>query len=76
MLTLIMVWAMIPMQQRPVSAEESGSISDSVNIGEYVTFGHYEQDNNLENGKEPIEWKVLDKKDGRVLLLRETLINE
>ena len=40
-----------------------------VNIGEYVTFGHYEQDNNLDNGKEPIEWKVLDKKDGRALLI-------
>ena len=39
------------------------------NVGDYVTFGHYEQDNNLDNGKEPIEWKVLDQKDGRALLL-------
>ena len=28
------------------------------NVGDYVTFGHYEQDNDLENGKESIEWKV------------------
>ena len=39
------------------------------NVGDYVTFGHYEQDNDLENGKESIEWKVLDKKDGCVLLV-------
>ena len=39
------------------------------NVGDYVTFGHYEQDNNLDNGKEDIEWKVLDKKNGHILLL-------
>ena len=41
----------------------------SANIGDYVTFGTYEQDNNLKNGAEAIEWQVLDKKDGKVLLL-------
>ena len=29
-------------------------------VGGYVAFGAYEQDNNTENGKEPIEWLVLD----------------
>ena len=42
---------------------------DSASVGDYVTFGHYEQDNNTNNGKEVIEWKVLDKADGRALLL-------
>ena len=28
-------------------------------IGDIITFGHYEQDNNLRNGPEPIEWKIL-----------------
>ena len=27
--------------------------------GDYIKFGNYEQDNNLSNGKEPIEWLVL-----------------
>lgn len=27
--------------------------------GEYITFGSYEQDGNIENGKEPIEWIVI-----------------
>lgn len=38
-------------------------------VGSYVTFGVYEQDNNLANGKEPIEWRVLDKKEGYLLLI-------
>ncbi len=40
-------------------------------VGGYVTFGSYEQDNNTSNGKEPIEWLVLDydAKNNRALLL-------
>ena len=38
-------------------------------IKEYVQFGEYEQDNNNANGKESIEWIVLDKKDNKVLLI-------
>ena len=37
--------------------------------GEYISFGAYEQDNDFSNGKEPIEWLVLDVKDGKALLL-------
>lgn len=42
---------------------------DKASIGDYVTFGTYEQDNDKTNGAEAIEWQVLDKKDGKVLLL-------
>ena len=41
----------------------------SVSVGDVVAFGEYEQDNNPNNGNEPIEWMVLDKRDGKVLLL-------
>ena len=40
--------------------------------GDLVTFGRYEQDNDLTNGPEPIVWKVLDRQaaqDGARLLL-------
>lgn len=30
-----------------------------VQVGDYVVFGMYEQDNDLTNGPEPIEWRVL-----------------
>ena len=59
------------------SAEKASSIFDEykiekrkvAEIGDYVLFGAYEQDNNTSNGKEDIEWLVLDKKDGKVLVI-------
>ncbi len=41
------------------------------NVGSIITFGAYEQDNDLTNGKEPIEWIVLDvdKKTNRALVI-------
>ncbi len=38
-------------------------------IGDYITFGTYEQDNNTTNGNENIEWLVLDRKDGKALVI-------
>lgn len=40
-------------------------------VGSIVTFGHYEQDNDLNNGAEEIEWIVLDydEKENKSLLL-------
>ena len=35
----------------------------------YLIWGSYEQDNNLENGPEPIEWFVLKQEDERALVL-------
>ena len=43
--------------------------SGGVNVGDYMTFGTYEQDNNKTNGKEAIEWLVLAKEDGKALLI-------
>ena len=36
--------------------------------GNVVEFGRYEQDNNFDNGKEPIEWIVLQRNEKTVLL--------
>ncbi len=38
--------------------------------GDLVTFGTYEQDNDSSDGKEAIEWMVLDRIDDELLLLR------
>lgn len=38
-------------------------------VGDYIKFGVYEQDNNLSNGKEEIEWYVIDIKDGKALVM-------
>ena len=38
-------------------------------VGETVFLGEYEQDGNLDNGKEPIEWIILDKNADTALLV-------
>ena len=38
-------------------------------VGDYIWFGSYEQDNDTANGKEDIEWLVLDKQGNKILLL-------
>ncbi len=37
--------------------------------GARVFYGHYEQDNDKSDGKEPVEWIVLDRLEDRILLL-------
>lgn len=38
-------------------------------VGSYVILGSYEQDNDSSNGKEDIEWLVLEKENNRVLVI-------
>ena len=49
----------------------SGKCDSTYSVGNFVTFGTYEQDNNLENGKEPISWKILEIIGNKALLLSE-----
>lgn len=37
-------------------------------VGSYIYFGEYEQDNDESTGKEAIEWLVLDKQDDKMLV--------
>lgn len=48
------------------SVEEHGLLS--AEVGDIITFGRYEQNNDLSNGPEPVEWLVLGKEDGRLLV--------
>lgn len=41
----------------------------NIKVGSYINFGAYEQDNNTSNGKEDIEWLVLEVKDGKALVI-------
>ena len=44
-------------------------------VGDIVLFGAYEQDNNLSNGKEDIEWLVLAKKDDKILVISDNALD-
>ena len=37
--------------------------------GRYILFGHFEQDDNISNGSEPIEWLVLSSDEDTLWLL-------
>ena len=67
-----------------VSMETEGQIADAgsvdgnfntAKVGDYVLFGAYEQDNNVHNGKEAIEWLVLEVKEDRVLVVSKYILD-
>jgi len=62
----IMRWTVTP---TPTLTQTPKPTAVSVKAGNIITFGHYEQDNNLKNGPEPIEWRVLVVEDARALLI-------
>ena len=41
-------------------SSETPAPQKTYSAGDIITFGHYEQDNNLNNGQEEIDWIVLD----------------
>ncbi len=43
--------------------------------GDIIIFGSYEQDNDLSNGNEDIEWLVLDNTDGKLLVISKEVLN-
>lgn len=47
----------------------SKDIGQHIEVGDTIEFGSYEQDNDISNGKEPIEWIVLENEDGHALLV-------
>ncbi len=50
-------------------ARLSNSADGTLSIGQTFTMGRYEQDNNLSNGTEPIEWQVLTVQGDRALVV-------
>ena len=44
-------------------------------VGDYVSFGHYEQDNDTANGAEEIEWLVLDEKNDKLFVISRYILD-
>jgi len=44
-------------------------VSKNLKVSDIITFGHFEQDNDLSNGAEPIEWQVIAVEKGRALVI-------
>ena len=47
----------------------------SINDEGYVVFGHYEQDGDLSNGPEPIEWEILETNNNGTLLVSRYVLD-
>ena len=55
--------------------EDENGEPDFVKEGDTITFGHYEQDNNLNNGAEDVVWRVLAAEGGKALLISEKALD-
>ena len=57
------------LQDSNTLTENKESSFPSVHVGDVITFGTYEQDNNISNGSEAIEWQVLDIDGNQALII-------
>jgi len=51
------------------NASDDVTTPEKAEVGDYITFGTYEQDNDTTNGKEDIEWLVLEKQGDKILVI-------
>ena len=66
---ILLTNVIIPNIRRKPAFAKYGEVLKAANVGDTIKFGKYEQDNNLSNGKEDIEWNVLAKEGDRVFLV-------
>lgn len=71
----LLVLAAIVMAFFASCGDDSFAALENASIGSYITFGHYEQDNYTSNGKEEIEWLVLDIQDGKALVISKYVLD-
>lgn len=66
-------------QQKDVQKEEQKGEDDAsvltVKKGDIISFGTYEQDNDTSDGKEEIEWLVLDQQDDKLLVISKYILD-
>lgn len=70
-----LVTAILPVEMENPMKTYAAEKNRKIAIGSIVTFGSYEQDNDPEDGSEPLEWIVLDQKEDSVLLLSQYVID-
>ncbi|MBO7727480.1 MAG: zinc ribbon domain-containing protein [Oscillospiraceae bacterium] len=65
----------LPQKVSKSTENEQNKNSNAVTVGDVVSFGRYEQDNDQTNGAEGIEWIVLDVQGEKALLLSKYGLN-
>ncbi len=67
--SIVLTTVIIPNIQHKEAVAKYSKAFEDASVGDVVIFGTYEQDNNTANGQEDIEWLVLAKEDGRILII-------
>ena len=62
-------------QAEAIKASHSKELLKLISTGNIVSFGTYEQDNNVSNGPEAIEWLVLTRNGRRILLISKYILD-
>jgi hypothetical protein len=58
-----------------LNAETPQASLDALKVGDIVTLGTYDMDNDPENGKESITWRVLAIENGKALIISEICVD-
>ena len=59
-------------ESETVTTETTVEEDDGISVGDHIMFGNYPQNNG--NDPEPVEWRVLEIKDGKALVISEYLL--
>jgi TolA-binding protein len=57
------------------SAEAQAQYLSTAKVGDVITFGSYEQDDDATDGKEAIEWIVLEKQDNQIFVISQYVLD-
>lgn len=60
-------------ESETVTTETTVEEDDGITVGDHIMFGNYPQNNG--NDPEPVEWRVLEIKDGKALVISEYLLS-
>ncbi len=71
--TQTLVPATVTVTAEPQPADVKAA-SEELHVGSVITFGATDQDDNPDNGSEPIDWRVLEMTDSDALLISEKII--
>lgn len=74
--TVLLAMLMFGMTACGGSDSASAEALKKAEVGDIVPLGSYEQDNDTENGAEPIEWMVLAVEDNKALLISVYVLEE
>ena len=68
---VLFTMVIIPNHQYKEAIEKYSTTLQNALVGDIIKFGEYEQDNDVSNGKEEIEWLVLAKEDSKILVISQ-----